>query len=215
MSIKPKKSRSKKMQPTHPQANANPVAAGDANAPAPVVNQPIAQPPVPMPLDGAHVMALPPVIGGQWQLATIVGNPNPADPNGPIVQLADGTRYYFKDVQTSAAVAPTSVMDPQSPIGYAANIGTLDTLQPRYATFRDNIVDLYSVAQAMFQMPLQTVVTMAYNLAYTQQLNATGKMDVIGNQSIFVPDNPTFERWMTAYLEEVQRREASANGPEA
>jgi hypothetical protein len=214
MSPKPKKSRAKKMDPN---ATPQPAAAAPADQPttqaAPIAGNLVAPP------AGTVVMAKSPAINGQWQMAKIVENPG--DPTNYLVEFPDGSQYLATSVEMSAApVAPTTA-DPRYPdgvvpgTGYAANIGTLDTLQPRYAEFRRIALELYSLSNILFQMPLQSVITMAYRQAYRGQLEANGKMDVIGNETIFVPDNPTFERWMTAYLEEVQRRESEHNGPEA
>lgn len=197
MSTKPKKSRSKKMQPTTPTAPEVPTT-----------------PVQPMPTVGTTIMALSPALNGQWQMATVVANLS--DPNTPLIQFGDGAQYLASFVQWSQPVAPTAAVDGQVPgTGYTANVGTMDTLQPRYAQFRTDAVALYEAARDLFQMPLQSVITMAYRQAYRAELESHGTMAVIGNESVFVPDEPTFERWITSYLEEVQRREVEANGPEA
>lgn len=152
---------------------------------------------------GQFVMAKSPAANGTWQMAQITVNPE--DSNRPLVGFQDGTQYYFDTVQISAPIAPPQA--PVNPTG-GTNINLISTVKPIYNEFVNKVAQLNTDCNEMFQMPLHVVIKMAYNLAYRQQQESTGKVDVIGNEALFMPDDPTFRRWMIAYLEEVQRRES-------
>lgn len=210
MSAKPKKSRYKKMESA---TSAPHLPNNGAVAPEPLNGGGVTENAPNTPQPSQTVMARPPAMNGQWQLATVLANPdNSAD---PIIQFGDNTRYLASQVQVSGPVSATTADPRYAGTTQAPPYGAISSLRPEYQEFQRQIVELFTLSMALFQMPLQSIITMAYRQAYRQQLEASGKMDVVSDQSMFVPDAITFQIWITSYLEEVQRREANANGPEA
>lgn len=153
---------------------------------------------------GLYVMALSPAVNGTWQMSHVVANP--IDPKRPLIEFPDGTQYLYDAVQISAPLAPNTAPNPANP----SQIDLVGTLKPGFQQYLTDIVQLYAGSHELFQLPLDAVITMARRNAYQQAIDSSGKMDTLGNEAHFVPDTPTFERWMKAYLEEVQRREQTA-----
>lgn len=202
MATKPKKS--SKVKKVDPQANANGTTEQHAPAVPPMPqfpNQETTPPSV-----GSSVMALSPAVNGQWQMSRVVANPS--EPSRPLVEFPDGTMYLYDNVQISAPIAPQpqTAPNPANP----SHIDLIGTLKPSYQQFREDVIRANIAAQEMFQLPLDAVLTMARRNAFQQQIDSNGRMDTIGNEGQFIPDFATFERWMTSYLEEIQRREQTA-----
>lgn len=225
MSEKPKKPRRKsKAMDQKNSTIAEPNAAvpqtqgmAEMNAPQQMTATPAAPlapgtpPPKPIPPVGSYVMALSPAVNGTWQMSRVVENPT--NPSMPLIEFQDGTQYFYNAVQYSdAQVAPNPVTAPNP--ANPSHIDLIGGLAPRYQQFRDELVRLNAGAHELFQLPLDAVMKMARRNAFQQQLDSTGRMDTIGNEGQLIPDMPTFERWLTSYLQEVQRREQNATaGP--
>jgi hypothetical protein len=158
------------------------------------------------PQAGQQWMVKHPSINGQWQPAMIAANPG--DPSQLFVQFADGTAFSLNSVELGGPLAALT----DEPAGETAAVSPL--LQP-YEDFRQSLVKLNEMSRSLFQLPLNVLIIMVTRYANTQESEAHGVVATFGGDiSTFVPDQPTFDKWLENYLLEIQRRETAGQSAE-
>lgn len=140
----------------------------------------------------------------QWSL-------NQYGPGRPGVTFGDGKTFDVEASKIEHANANTGVPanEAQQPLQ------PLNLLKSDYETFKQILVRLDEQSQALFELPLDVLLTMVHRHATQQGLEGAGKMGTYSGLAQFVPNKNTLNEWVFAYLSEIQRREAAKAMPEA
>ncbi len=196
MSAKPKKNNRRKMQPQDDQAPINqPVAP---ITPPAAANEQVDT--MQMPAVGQQVMARVNAENAGWCVCRIVKNPS--DANIPLVEFPDGLVYRADKVQIGGIVAQAA---PASNTPHYAS-----QLSPEMEQFALALLEVYRDSQKLFGTPLANLLTMVIRQAHADHALATGVMDVVSGQPIFIPSELSFEQWLVAYIQAFERHNLSA-----
>lgn len=157
---------------------------------------------------GDQIMAKGREFNAQWSVCKVVENPT--DTTMPLIEFPDGRRFIHTDVELGGKVSSTSQPTAES----LPSPAVVSPLLEDYKTFKDIVVRLNQNSIAMFQLPLDVLLTMMTRFATQSELEGSGKMANYGGVSIFVPDQQTFDKWLESYLLEIQRREVNTGQAE-
>lgn len=197
-------------QPQRPLPTDLPAPGQPLPPPAPVAPGPVPSDARAYPEPGTQYMAKGPAVNTGWEVCQILANPN--DPSLPLVVFPDGTQYTADSVQIGGRVG--EVNEPQTAPGQAPNAAVPAVgLKQDFNDIKNQLVNLNIVAQRTFGVPLDVLLTMVQRYSLKAGLQGTGRMAVFGGLSQFVPNDETFDKWVEAYMLEIQRR-LGTNDPE-
>ena len=154
---------------------------------------------------------------GNWENAE--WDNNKFGPNQPGVTFSDGKT--FDAIALKLELAPNNTA-PLAPPPVDAGTVAGQPQQPmvpgsfaeQAMRFRANLLKLNERSLALFELPLDVMLTMVYRNATNDGLLGNGRMAIYAGVSQFQPDEATFAAWFDAYLLEIQRRRASTGGAE-
>jgi hypothetical protein len=161
------------------------------------------------PQAGQQWMVKHPSINGQWQPATIEADGS--NPRRLFARFSDGTAFSLNTIELGGPIDQATDNSGQA-VGDTAQVSPLN---PEYEAFRKLLVELNSISQGLFHLPLSVLIIMVTRYANAQESPASGVMATYGGDiTTFTPDQPTFDKWLENYLVEVQRREAGKGSAE-